>query len=63
MAMINKYNHNDWKEFKMFFKIKNDDVANIIGVNTDSVKNQTQPRNNLPKWAVLAIWVWKKMST
>ncbi|MBC7383016.1 MAG: hypothetical protein H7296_08485 [Bacteroidia bacterium] len=51
--------HSDfWIHFKSAHKLKNKDVAKIIGMAESSVRNQTQPNNELPRWAILAIYTW-----
>lgn len=44
---------------KKDLKITNIDIAEIIGLTPDSVKNQTQPNKDLPTWAKSMIFVWK----
>lgn len=50
--------HDDWKEYKSERGLDNKDIADIIGMTTDSVKNQTQPSKKLPKWAISMLWEW-----
>lgn len=51
--------HDDWKEYKKEKGLTNEDIANIIGITADSVKNQTQPSKDLPKWAISMLYEWK----
>lgn len=53
-------NHEDFKFFKKHFNLKNSDIAEIVGLTTDSVKTMTQPNKELPSWAKAMIYVWKK---
>lgn len=53
------YTHQDWKEFKKAFQLKNKGIAEIIGLTPDSVKIMTQPKKPLPTWAKAFIWCWK----
>ena len=52
--------HQDLKDLKKQFKIKNSDIAEIVGLTVDSVKTMTQPNKELPSWAKAMIFVWKK---
>ncbi|AZA91158.1 Uncharacterised protein [Chryseobacterium nakagawai] len=45
-------NHDDWRKYKKEKNLTNDDIAKIIGITADSVKNQTQQSKPLPKWAL-----------
>ena len=49
-----------FKAMKKELKITNADIAEITGLTTDSVKNQTQPNKELPTWAKSMIFVWKR---
>ena len=51
--------HDDWKEYKKEKGLTNEDIANIIGITADSVKNQTAPAKELPKWAISMLYEWK----
>lgn len=51
--------HDDWKAYKSEKGLTNTDIANIIGITSDSVKNQTQPNKDLPKWAISMLYEWK----
>ena len=57
-----KYTHTDWRQFKESFKLKTSDISKITGLKDNSIRTSTAPayKYGLPKWAVLAIWVWKK---
>ena len=57
---MNNPSHQDFKDLKKHFKIKNYDVAEIVGLTVDSVKTMTQPNKELPSWAKAMIFVWKK---
>ena len=59
MKIINP-THQDLKDLKKQFKIKNSDIAAIVGLPVDSVKTMTQPGKELPSWAKSMIFVWKK---
>lgn len=55
------YSHEDFKAMKKDLGIKNNtEIAEIIGLTADSVKNQTAPAKELPAWAKSMIYVWKK---
>lgn len=51
--------HEDWRVYKKEKGLTNEDIANIIGITPDSVKNQTQPSKDLPKWALSMLYEWK----
>ena len=48
--------HDDWKAYKKKKGYTNSDIAKILGFTTDSVKNQTQPNKELPKWAIAMLY-------
>lgn len=50
----------DWKAYKKERGLKNEDIAKIVGITPDSVKNQTQPNKELPKWAIAMLYEWKQ---
>ena len=50
--------HKDFKEFKKAMNLKNKDIALIIGLTENSVKNQTAPSKELPTWAKSMIYVF-----
>ena len=54
--------HNRLKQLKKELGYTNSDIAKITGLNTDSVKNQTQPNKDIPKWIKLTIVVFERMS-
>jgi len=58
-----KYTSVDWKELKKHFRINNQDVADMIGAKKHTVDVATSPKHRfgLPKWAILAIWVFNEM--
>jgi len=53
-----KPTHEDWKAYKKEKGLTNEDIANIVGMSVDSVKNQTAPSKDLPKWAVSMLFQW-----
>ena len=54
--------HEDFKAMKKDLGIKNNSqIAEIVGLTTDSVKTMTQPNRELPAWAKSMIFVWKKL--
>jgi len=42
--------------------LNNQDISDITELNYDSIKNQTQPKKDLPKWLKLAIVIFERMS-
>jgi hypothetical protein len=53
-----KFNHADYNEMKEDLGWTNTDVAKIVGFEPTSVKNQTQPKQELPLWAKTLILMW-----
>ena len=54
--------HNRFKAMKKALRLNNQDIADITGLNYNSIKNQTQPNKDLPRWLKLAIVVFERMS-
>lgn len=54
--------HDRFKQMKKALGLNNQDIADITELNYDSVKNQTQPKKDLPKWLKLTIVVFERMS-
>lgn len=52
--------YDDWKLYKKERNLTNNDIAEIIGITSDSVKNQTQSNKPLPKWALSMLFEWKQ---
>lgn len=52
--------HEDWRIYKKERGLKNADIAEVLGITVDSVKNQTQPNKELPKWAIAMLYEWKQ---
>ena len=51
--------HSDFKAMKKELELNNADIAEIIGLTSDSVKTMTQPSKELPAWAKAMLHVWK----
>ena len=51
--------HEDWKAYKKEKGLTNESIGKIVGLTSDSVKNQTAPSKELPKWAVSMLYAWK----
>lgn len=56
---MEQYTHQDWKEYKKAFNLTNIKVAELLGLESNTVTNLTQRRNALPRWAVGMIYTWK----
>jgi len=56
------YTHENWKRLKKDLGLKNKDIAEIVGLTLDSVKNQTQPSKDLPTWARGMIYVYEQLN-
>ena len=54
--------HNRFKQMKKALGLNNQDIANITELNYNSIKNQTQPNKDIPKWLKLTIVVFERMS-
>lgn len=54
--------HNRFKEMKRSLGLNNQDIADITELNYNSVKNQTQPNKDIPKWLKLAIVIFERLS-
>ena len=54
--------HEDFKQMKKELKICNAEIAEVTGLTTGSVKNQTAPaKGKLPTWAKSMIFIWQKL--
>ncbi|RKD96744.1 sigma factor-like helix-turn-helix DNA-binding protein [Marinifilum flexuosum] len=53
--------HEKYKAMKKALGLTNADIAEIIGISPNSVKNQTQSSKELPTWAKSMIFVWEKL--
>ena len=42
--------------------LNNQDIADITELNYNSIKNQTQPNKEIPKWLKLAIVIFERLS-
>lgn len=56
---MEQYTHEDWKAYKKAFNLTNIKVAELLGLESNTVSNLTQRRNPLPRWAVGMIYTWK----
>ena len=54
--------HDRFKKMKKALGLNNQDIADIIGNTSDSIKSTTQPNKDLPRWLKLAIVVYERMS-
>ena len=54
--------HDRFKQMKKALGLNNQDIADITGNTSDSVKSTTQPNKDLPRWLKLAIVVYERMS-
>ena len=54
--------HNRFKQMKKALGLKNQDIADITELNYNSIKNQTQPNKDIPKWLKLAIVIFERLS-
>jgi hypothetical protein len=58
--VITNYSYNDYVEMKDDMGWVNKDIADIVGFEHMSVKNQTQPKYDLPLWAQILVHLWKQ---
>jgi hypothetical protein len=54
--------HDRFKQMKKALGLNNQDIADITELNYNSIKNQTQPNKDIPKWLKLAIVIFERMS-
>lgn len=54
--------HDRFKAMKKSLGLNNQDIADITKLNYNSIKNQTQPNKDIPKWLKLAIVIFERMS-
>lgn len=54
--------HNRFKQMKKALGLNNQDIADITELNYNSIKNQTQPNKDIPKWLKLAIVIFERLS-
>ncbi len=59
ILIMEQYTHEDWKAYKKAFNLTNIKVAELLGLESNTVSNLTQRRNPLPRWAVGMIYTWK----
>lgn len=46
-----EFTHDDFKAMKKALKLKNEDIAIIVGVSKGNVTNTARPGKKLPSWA------------
>lgn len=54
--------HDRFKAMKKNLGYTNKDIAEITDLSYDSIKNQTQPNKDIPKWLKLAIVIYERLS-
>lgn len=54
--------HDRFKQMKKALGLNNQDIADITELNYNSIKNQTQPNKDIPKWLKLAIVIFERLS-
>lgn len=54
--------HDRFKQMKKELGLNNQEIADITELNYNSIKNQTQPNKDIPKWLKLAIVIFERMS-
>lgn len=55
--------HDRFKAMKKTLGLNNQDIADITELNYNSIKNQTQPNKDIPKWLKLAIVIFERLSS
>jgi hypothetical protein len=58
--VITNYSYEDYVQMKEDMGWVNKDIADIVGFEHMSVKNQTQPKYDLPLWAQILVHLWKQ---
>jgi DNA-binding XRE family transcriptional regulator len=54
--------HDRFKAMKKSLGYTNKDIAQITDLSYDSIKNQTQPNKEIPKWLKLSIVIFERLS-
>ena len=54
--------HDRFKVMKKALGLNNQDIADITELNYNSIKNQTQPNKDIPKWLKIAIVIFERLS-
>tara|TARA_R110000851_G_C12735074_1_gene530194 strand:+ start:322 stop:519 length:198 start_codon:yes stop_codon:yes gene_type:complete len=54
--------HKRFKAMKKALQDTNQTISQITGLSEDSIKNQTQPNKDFPKWLKYTIDVFERMS-
>lgn len=54
--------HDRFKAMKKELGLNNQDIADITELNYNSIKNQTQPNKDIPKWLKLSIVIFERLS-
>lgn len=52
---------NRFDRMKKHFNLSYEDIAEITGNSTDSIRTVLN-RNDIPRWAKLAVWVFEKLT-
>lgn len=52
---------NRFDRMKKYFGLTYEDIAEITGNSTDSIRTVLN-RNDIPRWAKLAVWVFEKLT-
>ena len=65
MGKNRDYTIEDWVACRKFFGLRARDVAEVLGLSEQSVRNVTSAgyvrKHGLPNWVITAIWTWKRM--
>jgi DNA-binding XRE family transcriptional regulator len=56
-----EFTHDDFKAFKKAMKLKNEDIAAIVGVSKGNVNNTVRPGKKLPSWARAFCFMYESM--
>lgn len=54
--------HKRYKAMKKALGMTNDDIAEIMGGTTESVRTTTQPSKKAPRWLKLVVVIYERMS-
>ncbi len=52
---------NRFDQMKQYFGLTYEDIAKITGNSTDSIRTVLN-RDEIPRWAKLAVWVFEKLT-
>lgn len=58
----NENSHTDFRAMKKQLKLKNRDIANVLGLSESTVRSSTSKSREVPSWAKGMIFIWKLLA-